>query len=151
MGDRGAIKVTTKLGGVTKRAIWLYTHWYGSELDQIVINAISRRQRWDDEAYLTRIIFCEMLKMGHREDPEKALNGETGFGIMMECPFDIEHPAVVVDVVKQVVFKAKQRTTFDGGKDVTRMVEIPSTRKSFASIAMQAEKKAMEAVANGRP
>lgn len=53
--------------------VHLYTHWAGSSLAKVVRRALARQQRWDDESYLARIIFCEMVK--------KDIKGETGFGI----------------------------------------------------------------------
>lgn len=66
MGDRGNIIIDNK--------IWLYTHWSGSELKNILKNALIRgRDRWHDRAYLTRIIFSEMIK--------ENILGTTEFGI----------------------------------------------------------------------
>ena len=69
MGDRGNIIIKT----AGESDLYLYTHWRGSALPHILKAALGRRQRWDDAAYLTRIIFCEMVK-GSEQD-------ETGFGI----------------------------------------------------------------------
>ncbi len=85
MGDRGNIKVGK---------VYLYTHWGGSEIKQILKNALSKKLRWDDEAYLTRIIFCEMIK----ED----VSGETGFGISTEI-CDNDNVILEVDVENQEV------------------------------------------------
>jgi len=69
MGDRANVKV--KDGD---DAVFLYTHWHGSDLPTILQAALRRgKGRWDDEQYLARIIFCEMIK----DD----VMGETGFGI----------------------------------------------------------------------
>ena len=87
MGDRGNIKI----GGV-----YLYTHWCGSKIKGILKNALSRRERWDDEPYLARIIFCEMVK----ED----IGGSIGFGIC-DCICDNDNPVLEVDVVNQEVME----------------------------------------------
>lgn len=69
MGDRGNIIVKD---GESK--VYLYTHWTGSELPEVLKSALRRgKSRWDDGQYLARIIFCEMVK-GQEMD-------ETGFGI----------------------------------------------------------------------
>lgn len=73
MGDKAQVKI---ING-DEPPIWLYTHWHGSSLRDAVHRAIKRKQRWDDSEYLTRIIFCEMLRM----DGPGALTEETGFGI----------------------------------------------------------------------
>ena len=69
MGDRGNIIV--KDG---KSEVFLYSHWTGSDLPEVLKSALKRgKGRWDDGQYLARIIFCEMVK-GNEMD-------ETGFGI----------------------------------------------------------------------
>lgn len=69
MGDRGNIVVQ---GDGSK--VFLYTHWTGSDLPNILKRALKRGEsRWDDAQYLTRIIFCEMVGYD--------INGTTGFGI----------------------------------------------------------------------
>jgi hypothetical protein len=73
MGDRRNVIVTKGNGGPN---VSLYTHWYGSQLPQIVARALDRgRSRWDDPTYLTRIIFSQMLLDGD------AVEELTGFGI----------------------------------------------------------------------
>lgn len=89
MGDRANIEMKS-----TEGSIYLYTHWNGSGLPLTLKNALSREKRWDDEAYLTRIIFCEMVK-GEEQ-------GETGYGISLQIQ-DNEHPLVVVDTDSQTV------------------------------------------------
>ncbi len=71
MGDRGNIIV--KDGG---SKVYLYTHWSGSQLPEILKEALIKGEdRWDDGPYLARIIFQEML------DGD---TGTTGFGISSE-------------------------------------------------------------------
>jgi len=88
MGDRGNIKVGK---------VYLYTHWGGSNLKTVLKKALSRKQRWNDEAYLTRIIFCEMII-----EEEQGLNEETGFGISTKIQ-DNENPILEVDVEHQEI------------------------------------------------
>jgi len=91
MGDRRNVIVKNNNAGVG-----LYTHWSGSELKETVKTALKRHQRWDDDAYLARIIFCQMVK-GQESD-------ETGFGI---TPGDSLCEAsawdITVDVAAQTV------------------------------------------------
>ena len=70
MGDRRNVIVKD---GESDIGVGLYTHWSGSDLEDIVKSALQRKQRWEDAPYLARIIFCEMVKGNERE--------ETGFGI----------------------------------------------------------------------
>jgi len=72
MGDRGQVHILNKFPSHSP-GVWLYTHWGATELPMIVQRAMKRRLRWDDDCYLARIIFCEMIA----DD----INGELGFGI----------------------------------------------------------------------
>lgn len=98
MGDRGNVKVLMHSGLPEREgredAVYLYAHWAGTELPILLQRALARRERWQDESYLARIIFCEMVK--GEED------GETGYGIASYQP-DNEHPILVVDCEKQQV------------------------------------------------
>lgn len=91
MGDRANIVIPQARKGVN---IYLYTHWGGSELPTTLQAALARRQRWDDDSYLTRIIFSEMIKGD--------VLAETGYGIST-TPQDNQYPLLVVDIAKQQV------------------------------------------------
>jgi hypothetical protein len=86
MGERGNIVVD---------GIWLYTHWSGDNIKVILQNALKKKWRWQDSAYLTRIIFCEMIK----DDIE----GETGYGISLHM-CDNEYPILFVETEDQKVY-----------------------------------------------
>ena len=100
MGDRGNIYVQMSENNGDD-GVYLYTHWGGSCVKDIVYNALQRRQRWDDPAYLTRILFCEMLRMGGL-NAEETMNGETGFGISTYV-CDNSHDIMFVNPFKQTV------------------------------------------------
>lgn len=71
MGDRANIIVQQE----DNNHIYLYTHWGGYKVEEILALALKRSQdRWDDTPYLTRIIFSEMLKGTNLDD-------RTGYGI----------------------------------------------------------------------
>lgn len=74
MGDRANIlvKESEKDSGV-----FLYTHWKGSTLPIVLKRALSKKWRWYDSPYLTRVIFDEMADGSHGE--------ELGFGISSFC------------------------------------------------------------------
>ena len=74
--------------------VWLYTHWGGYGLLVTVQAALAKKWRWDDDAYLARIIFDQMTKGSHGK--------ETGYGIST-APCDNEHDYVVVDPKAQEV------------------------------------------------
>ena len=94
MGNRANIKVVDG-----QDSVWLYSHWDGDELPEILHVALSRRQRWDHAPYLTRIIFCQMAKGDE--------DGETGLGISSTIG-DNEHLIIVVDVGMQTVSLEKE-------------------------------------------
>lgn len=99
MGDRGNIVVLSDLvEGKERQAVYLYTHWGGSEIKNTLKEVLSRKQRWDDMPYLTRIIFQEMIG----ED-----DGEAGFGIQTYLG-DNEYPLLVVDTINQKVWEAEE-------------------------------------------
>jgi hypothetical protein len=69
--------------------MFFYSHWLGTDNAVRLHTALSRQKRWTDEAYLARIIFCELVK-GYEDQ-------ETGFGIAPYMP-DNGNPVVVVDL-----------------------------------------------------
>lgn len=72
MGDRANIYITQENG--EKPGLYFYTHSSGYRLPLTLQDALKRGQdRWEDEQYLSRIIFCELVK-GHEMNT-------TGFGI----------------------------------------------------------------------
>ena len=88
MGCRGNILVKDSTSKESK-GVYLYTHWRGNQVKQILQAALKKYpNRWDDEPYLCRIIFSEMIK----DD----VNGETGFGISTYLT-DNENSIVTVD------------------------------------------------------
>jgi hypothetical protein len=90
MGNRANIEIKYQDGG----SIFLYSHWDGVGVDDIVKRALSSKRgqnRLDDESYLARIIFSEMIK----DD----VLGEIGYGI---SPYECEEgsPKCVVNMAK---------------------------------------------------
>lgn len=70
MGTRRNIKMMQD-GGT---AMFFYQHWDGDELPSTLQSALKRgKERWDDEPYLGRIIFSEMIAPNPME--------LTGFGL----------------------------------------------------------------------
>jgi len=101
MGDRGNIVIRERNGG----EIYLYTHWGGSSLPLVLRSALDRsRDRWDDESYLARIIFSEMIAGD--------VHGTTGYGIST-YRVDENHPDIVVDIAAQRVRMGVLSRSFD--------------------------------------
>ena len=91
MGDRANIVI--KSDG---EQVCLYTHWGGSSIEGALCKALVRgKSRWDDFQYLTRIIFCEMIK-------GDGFDELTGFGISQDV-HDGAHRVITVDVDQRTV------------------------------------------------
>lgn len=90
MGDRANVAIQGPNGRV-----YLYTHWRGMELPEIVRRALARRQRWEDPSYLARIVFCQMVR--------DEVDGVTGYGISLKPANDRQHPILVLDTDKKEV------------------------------------------------
>lgn len=103
MGDRANIEIKQHGHGGSSHSLFLYSHWSGTELPMILQKALARKLRWDDEIYLARIIFCEMVK-GQESD-------ETGFGLSAYVG-DGENRVLVVDCKMQTVRMVGDRWTF---------------------------------------
>lgn len=76
MGDRANVYIHD--GDMP--GVYLYTHWGGTELPSIVKNTMETdraKARSNDESYLTRIVFEDMISGD--------LASETGYGISAQC------------------------------------------------------------------
>ncbi len=122
MGDRGNIVVKGHGGSV-----FLYSHWAGSELPNVVRDALAKKWRWQDDCYLTRIIFDVMTDKHHGE--------ETGFGIGASMG-DNSHDFVVVNVAEQTVSYVPEK---DNGMSPTAKKSWP-----FAHFAKLTDKELTE-------
>jgi uncharacterized surface protein with fasciclin (FAS1) repeats len=101
MGDRANVCVKEK-----GEMVYLYTHWSGAELPEIVREALASpqgRARWDDASYLTRIIFSHMVK--------DHIDGETGYGIWSSIG-DGTDRVVLVAVDEKKVFVNEAEYSF---------------------------------------
>ena len=86
MGDRNNIKITYHNG----KSVYLYSHWGGSGLRDIVVQALETSGRVDDESYFTRVLFSKMI--------ENDVNGETGYGIAPYAPDqDVSNKMIHID------------------------------------------------------
>ena len=84
MGDRANVVIKSE----GENDLFLYTHSGGYNLPTVVQHALQRGVRWEDDAYLARIIFCEMIKGRESE--------ETGYGIST-YEIDSERPTIFID------------------------------------------------------
>lgn len=113
MGDRANIKMVYE----DESVIYFYTHWGGSALPQDLRNALIRgKSRWDNEPYLARIIFSEMI--------QNEVLDEAGYGISTyEC--DNEHPIIVVNPSEQTVETQEVKWSFDEFVGINVDVDVP--------------------------
>lgn len=100
MGDRANVLVKDD---DNDNGIYLYTHWAGTELPYTLQEALGKKWRWRDTAYLTRIIFDTMTK-----DQQ---GNETGYGISTFCG-DGDNRIFVVNCGKQTVTRNNKSWTF---------------------------------------
>ena len=82
MGDRNNIKITYSNG----QSIFLYSHWGGSQLRDIVLHSMEYSDRVTDESYFARVLFSKMLISGGTRD----IDSETGYGI---APYVVDQDA----------------------------------------------------------
>lgn len=82
MGMRGNIQIDQPM--TPQCPVYLYTHWRGHEINEILANAIAKAgARCSDPSYFTRIVFQEMI--GDDKSTES-------FGICVGMPDDNEYP-----------------------------------------------------------
>jgi len=92
MGDRINIAIKYEDGDI----IYFYSHWRGLEIKNVLKKALKRGEvRWNDEPYLTRIIFSEMIKDEVME--------VTGYGIAPYPIDDGQNKTIEVNIKKQTV------------------------------------------------
>jgi len=100
MGTRSQVFMKTS-------GVYLYQHWDGYNLPEEVQTALKRETRYNDEEFLSRIIFETMLSAGRydgcSDTPEDKERTETlGYGIGTSQHGDIEW-LVTVDTEKQEI------------------------------------------------
>lgn len=90
MGDRNNIKITYSNGA----SVYLYSHWGGSQLRDIVAEAVTTSGRLDDESYFARVLFSKMI--------QDDIQGETGYGIAPYPPDqDANNKMIHIDYSKR--------------------------------------------------
>lgn len=103
MGDRANIAVKDSWGDGT---VYLYGHWSGSTLPDTLQTALRKKWRWDDSAYLARIIFEQMI------DQQEARGLETGFGLSATVG-DGDDRVLFLDCDKQTITRNERTWTFE--------------------------------------
>jgi hypothetical protein len=99
MGDRANIEIREG-----EKSFFFYSHWGGCDLPKTLQEGLSLgRPRWDDHPYLSRIIFCRMI----RDNVDEL----TGFGISAERVGD-EYDVLAVDMDEKKVIVGDYSWTF---------------------------------------
>lgn len=127
MGDRANAVI---LDG--DKAVFLYTHWRGTELPETVrLGLITGADRWDDSPYLARIIFEQMIA--------GCKHKTTGFGISARL-LDNEYDLLVLDVDNKLVlrlpetrYKASRFENPTKSIQFTDYIAIPRTWNNLCS------------------
>ena len=97
MGDRANVRLDYYTSGEKKDSIFIYTHWEGHHLPIMVHEGLALKARWEDPAYLTRIIADSIIPA-----PDLAYNRSTGYGISpWMC--DNEHAIIVLNTDKKTI------------------------------------------------
>ena len=97
MGTRGTIEIWNHAAAPKseERPVVLYTHWGANDMFTQLTNVLRRKERWKDPAFLSRMIFCEMIK-----------ESEEGTAILTDNVVDTEME-IVVDCDRQEVILKK--------------------------------------------
>lgn len=112
MGDRANI-VIEQDNCMFPSPVFFYTRWSGSDIKPTLQKALIRgrpRPRWNDSAYLARIIFNQMTD-GSEMD-------ETGFGISTSCS-DGDGRCLFVNIEQKIVRSGswvEEKADYDGQK-----------------------------------
>lgn len=92
MGDRANIGFRS--GEHTGQCVWLYTHWAGHVLPDVVIPAVKYAEpRWGDHSYATRMALTSVIGGVERD---------TGWGVST-APGENEYNALVIDWDQRIV------------------------------------------------
>jgi hypothetical protein len=94
MGCRGNVFVVTGKDDGKRDGFYIYTHWSGRDIPEIVQEALKKEWRWNDPPYLGRIISETFMSHMNRK--------ETGMGIS-HCLQDnqIGRDLLIVDIPKK--------------------------------------------------
>ena len=84
--------------------VYLYTHWGADRIEEDVVRAISRGQRWGDPEYLARIIFDEMKGSNIKTD--------LGYGIGTSQHGDVEK-LIGVSCKEQTIYVMEMYGNYD--------------------------------------
>jgi hypothetical protein len=91
-------------------SVYLYTHDNAKNLVAIVHDVLSRRKRWDDPDYLSRMIFCAMV-------PPDEWDSDKGYGIGTQYYVDA-NLLISIDLMENLI----SISSYGSGVDNVRMI-----------------------------
>ena len=118
--NRGTVEIWNNAAAPKseERPVVLYTHHGASTLMNDVMTAMEKIERWNDPAYLSRIIFCHMLC-----GDLSPLDGTLGYGILTDNVGDARVEIVIDCDRQEVIIKELNRDnetyTFDEFVELT--------------------------------
>ena len=123
MGCRGTIEVWNDADAPRDEEIpvVLYTHWGAKEMEDDLRDVLSRKLRWNDPSYLSRMIFSRMI----RND----IDGELNYGILTDNVGDAEVEIIVDCNRQEVIVKGWDENdtyTFDEFIDPDELLKQPT-------------------------
>lgn len=81
-------------------SVYLYTHDHADTLVKDVHDVLSRRLRWDDPDYLTRMIFCQMVcKDSWEDDKGYGIGTQFYMDVNVLITLDFKHQTVLISAV----------------------------------------------------
>ena len=123
MGCRGTIEIWEHADAPKseERPVVLYTHWGAREMEDDLRDVLSRKLRWNDPSYLSRMIFSRMI----RND----IDGELNYGILTDNVGDAEVEIIVDCNRQEVIVKGWDENdtyTFDEFIDPDELLKQPT-------------------------
>lgn len=76
-------------------SVFLYTHDLAHTLLHVVHETLSKKVKWDDADYLSRMLFCKMI-------PPEFWNSDKGFGIGTQMYADVQL-LITIDTVNSKI------------------------------------------------
>lgn len=89
--ESGQVEIIT----AWNKRVYLYTHSNAKSLVGSVHGTLSKKKRWDDPDYLSRMIFCDMI-------PPDKWDSDRGYGIGTDLCSSV-NILVSIDIAKQII------------------------------------------------
>jgi hypothetical protein len=77
-------------------SVFLYTHNLAHDILHVVYSVLSKKVKWDDPDYLSRMFFCKLV-------PAEFWDSDKGFGIGTQMYYDIKLLITIDTVLQKIV------------------------------------------------